>query len=97
MRYLLRTIILLLGLVTFAERAVADSHIYKLYVEGQSCPFCAYGLEDRLSKVIGVTGLRTNFREGVVVITTIAGFPLNEKAVLQAVNDAGFTPRKKRK
>ena len=35
-----------LALMLFAATAaLADSHVYKLYVDGLACPFCAYGVE----------------------------------------------------
>ncbi len=48
---------LVLALMSFAATtAVADSHVYKLYVDGLACPFCAYGVE---KKVGGLTGVET--------------------------------------
>ena len=37
--------------------AFADGHVYRLRVDGLACPFCAYGVEKKLSSVKGVEKL----------------------------------------
>ena len=39
-----------------ATAVLADSHVYKLYVDGLACPFCAYGVEKKVGGLDGVDG-----------------------------------------
>ena len=77
---------------------LADSPaMYELQVDGLSCPFCAYGIEKRLSQIEGVQSLQTDIGDGVVVVTMRPGISLAEDEARQAVEKAGFTLRGLRK
>ncbi len=95
MTTLLRRTGLALGLMLFlATTAYADAHVYKLYVDGLACPFCAYGVEKKVGDLAGVEKVDIEIEEGLVAVTLAAGATLDEAAAKQAVDDAGFSLRK---
>ena len=51
--------VLFAALVFSVAALAADKH-YVLGVDGLACPFCAYGIEKRLNKVDGVTGVEVD-------------------------------------
>ncbi len=86
---------LALGLMLFAATAaVADSHVYKLYVDGLACPFCAYGVEKKVGGLDGVEKVEIEIEDGIVAVTLAGGATLDEATAKQAVDEAGFTLRK---
>lgn len=86
---------LVLGLMVFAATAaLADSHVYKLYVDGLACPFCAYGVEKKVGGLDGVDKVQIDIDGGLVAVTLADGATLDEAAAKQAVDEAGFTLRK---
>ncbi|MBI4400302.1 MAG: heavy-metal-associated domain-containing protein [Nitrospirae bacterium] len=62
-------------------------------VDGASCPFCAFGLEKRLGRIEGVTGVRIEMKEGKAIVTVKKGATVSKHALRQAIEEAGFTPR----
>ncbi len=70
---------------------------YALEVDGLACPFCAYGIEKRLSAVDGVQNVETDIKSGLVIVSVEDGKPLTEATAKKAVEDAGFTLRGFRK
>lgn len=62
-------------------------------VDGASCPFCAFGLEKRLGRLDGVAQVRIEMKAGEAIVTVKRGAAVSEKALRQAVVEAGFTPR----
>lgn len=86
---------LALGLILFAATtALAETHAYKLYVDGLACPFCAYGVEKKVGGLEGVKGIEIEIDDGVVAVTMAAGARLDEATARQAIDEAGFTLRK---
>tara|TARA_R110001592_G_scaffold104699_2_gene294611 strand:- start:7603 stop:7908 length:306 start_codon:yes stop_codon:yes gene_type:complete len=66
---------------------------YQLEVDGLACPFCAYGIEKKLSQLDGVEQVETDVANGRVDVDMVDGQTLNEDQARQAVKDAGFTLR----
>jgi len=64
-----------------------------LLVDGMVCPFCAYGLEKRLTKLEAVDSLIVRISDGLVQIREKEGQELTEEAVRKEVEKAGFTLR----
>ena len=62
-------------------------------VDGLSCPFCAYGLEKRLSKVEGIQDVKIFVDEGRAELEAKQDGPVDLEEVEPAVRKAGFTPR----
>ncbi len=71
----------------------ADGHVYRLRVDGLACPFCAYGVERKLSSVKGVEKLTLDIDAGHVTVTMAPGAALDEAVARQAISEAGFTLR----
>lgn len=86
---------LALGLLLFATTAaIADAKVYKLYVDGLACPFCAYGIEKKISGLDGVEKIDIDIDTGLIAVTLANGASLNETTARQAVDEAGFSLRK---
>ena len=84
---------LTLALMLFASTAFAEPQTYKLQVDGLACPFCAFGIEKKLSELEGVDQLDTDIKAGVILLTMKDGVLLDETAAKKAVDRAGFTLR----
>lgn len=92
---LLKRIGLVIALtIAGATAAFADSHSYKLYVDGLACPFCAYGVEKQVGGLDNVVSIDILIDQGIVAVTMVPGTTLDEAKAKQAVSDAGFTLRK---
>ncbi len=85
-------IVITLALFLLLPLAYADS-TYSLGVDGLACPFCAYGIEKKLSAIEGVEKMEVDIRSGQVIVTMTEDASLSEDRARQAVNDAGFTLR----
>ncbi len=79
--------------IVLSTAAFAGGNQYALAVDGLACPFCAYGIEKRLSAIDGVESVETDVKSGQVVVTLAEGKTLSEEVARQAVEDAGFTLR----
>ena len=77
-----------------ATASLADSHVYKLYVDGLACPFCAYGVEKKVGGLDGVETVEIDIENGLVAVTLAAGAALDEATAKRAVDESGFTLRK---
>jgi mercuric ion binding protein len=93
MKKILQKTALTLVLILFAATAFAEPQTYKLQVDGLACPFCAFGIEKKLSEIEGVNQLDTDIKTGVILLTMKDGVLLDETAAKQAVDKAGFTLR----
>lgn len=82
--------LLAMGQKTPADRSARQIIIR---VDGASCPFCAFGLEKRLGRLEGVEDVRLEMKAGKVIVTLREGATVSEKALREAVDEAGFTPR----
>jgi len=65
----------------------------KLGVDGMSCPFCAFGIEKKISKLDAVKSLNVMLEKGFVEIFLKDNQPLAEPELREAVKKAGFTVR----
>lgn len=79
--------------VVLSTAAFAGGNQYALGVDGLACPFCAYGIEKKLSAIEGVENIETDVKSSQVVVTLADGKTLSEEVARQAVKDAGFTLR----
>lgn len=75
---------------TSSERT-ADATIA---VDGLTCPSCVYGFEDTLKRVDGVLRIETDLNTGRARVWYAPDTSPEMKALWDAVNDSGFTPRK---
>ena len=90
---IVRNMIMTLMLLLLMPVAHAGSAVYSLQVDGLACPFCAYGIEKKLSAIDGVEKIDVDIKEGQVIVTLADGASLSEDRARQAVKDAGFTLR----
>ena len=81
------------ALVVWGGSALGDGPVYRIRVDGLACPFCAYGIEKKLSSLKGVGKLAFDMEAGVVTVTMADGADLDEAVARQAVKQAGFTLR----
>jgi copper chaperone CopZ len=91
--YLARVSGVLLAALLIVTSAFAAGPSYRLKVDGLACPFCAYGIEKKLSTVPGVAGVQTSIKQGSVIVTMRDGVTLSQRAAQRAVSAAGFTLR----
>ena len=91
-RMMLRVFALLL--VALWTMPVWAGEVYKLYVDGLACPFCAYGVEKKVGGLDGVEKVDIEIEEGLVAVTLADGATLDEATASRAVDEAGFTLRK---
>ena len=82
-------ILFLFGIST----SLAQSDEVKVRVDGLSCPFCAYGLEKKLSEMDGVDSIFIDFEEGLVLMQVIDSQNISEEEIRTKIEEAGFTPR----
>jgi mercuric ion binding protein len=81
---------MLLFLIPVAQ---ASGPSYALQVDGLACPFCAYGIEKKLSSIEGVDDIQVDIKKGEVIVIMAEGVPLTEDLARKKVKDAGFTLR----
>ena len=93
-KFLQRTGLVLALMLFAATAAYANSHVYKLYVDGLACPFCAYGIEKKVGGLDGVEKVEIEIEDGLVAVTLADGATLDEATASRAVDEAGFTLRK---
>ncbi len=72
----------------FAQNSV------ELQVDGLACPFCAYGLEKKLSDLDGVDSIKIDIEKGMVTLIVQEDKTINEEVIKEKIKEAGFTPRK---
>lgn len=59
-------------------------------VLGMSCPFCAYGVEQKLQRLEGVEELTVELKSGVATLTLEEGADISNEKLVQTVKQAGF-------
>jgi mercuric ion binding protein len=86
-------LVVLTLILLWSSTSFAGGVHYQLEVDGLACPFCAYGIEKKLSQLDGVELVETDVANGRVDVEMADGQTLNEDQARQAVKDAGFTLR----
>ena len=84
-------------LETAKEILKSSANISLIYVKGLVCPSCAIGIRKNLSKMLGVD--RSRFKDGIdmdpetqlVTISLREGVSLDNKDLIELVEDAGYT------
>jgi len=93
LRFLLMTGLLLAAPVTSVFAQDASEPSATIAVDGLSCPFCAYGLEKHLKKIVGVEGVTINMKGGKAIVRLKPDVRVDDAALRTAVKKAGFTAR----
>lgn len=73
-----------------APPVAADTH-YVVEVDGLVCPFCEFTIEKNIGKLDGVKTVEANLKEGTIAVLVAEDKTLDEKALRQAITDAGFS------
>jgi copper chaperone len=89
----MKRIILISLLMFLSFGAFAANTQYLMRVDGLACPYCAYGIEKKLSAIDGVQEIDVDLNTGVVQVDVADGVVLEEAAMKQLFRDAGFTFR----
>ena len=89
----IRASIITLAILLAPLGANAASTAYSLQVDGLACPFCAYGIEKKLSSIKGVKDIKVDIKKGQVIVTMADGATLSENLAREKVKKAGFTLR----
>ena len=90
---ILRSILFPLFLGVATAGAQEAKPVYKVFVDGLSCPFCTYGIEKKFSQVQGVEKIDIDLKSGTTIITMATGKTLDETTAKETVKAAGFTLR----
>jgi len=90
---IIRHSVVALTLLFLIPIAQASGPSYALQVDGLACPFCAYGIEKKLSHIEGVDDIQVDIKKGEVIVIMAEGVPLAEDLARKKVKDAGFTLR----
>ncbi len=86
--------VFLMTAVAWSGAVLAASHVYRLYVDGLACPFCAYGVEKNILALKGVEKLDIDINGGFITVVMETGSTLDEGIAKRAVDDSGFTLRR---
>ena len=86
--------VFLIAAVAWSGAVLAASHVYRLYVDGLACPFCAYGVEKNILALDGVEKLDIDMAGSFITVVMETGSVLEEETAKQAVDDSGFTLRR---
>ena len=78
---------------TKAPDSSTDSTYVKMYVDGLACPFCAYGLEKKIKKIEGASGLFIEINEGYITFSVPNKKKPGEATLKKLVKEAGFKAR----
>lgn len=62
----------------------------QMKVLGLSCPFCAYGVEQKVTKLEGVENLEVVLESGIATITVEEGADISNETLRRTVDEAGF-------
>ena len=81
------TALFLLGSI----QAYAAGTQYEIQVNGLACPFCAYSIEKKFSKIDGVQNVNVELEAGKVFVDTADGVQLTEPQMIKLFKEAGFT------
>jgi len=85
--------VLIIVLIVLSVNAFADNTEYKMRVDGLACPYCAYGIEKKLTAIEGIEGIDVDLEKGLVIVVAADGVVLSEKKMEKLFQDSGFTFR----
>lgn len=62
----------------------------RVQILGMSCPFCAYGVEQKLKRLEGVEELDVDLAPGIATLTMEEDADVSNQKLKDTVDDAGF-------
>lgn len=83
---------LLVPAAAFAQEVEAETEPRRIEVTilGMSCPFCAYGVEQKLKRVEGVEDLEVDLKTGIATLILAEGADVSNATLKETVEEAGF-------
>ncbi len=88
-----KTLVPVIALLMWCASVLADGTQYRMRVDGMACPYCAYGIEKNLKKIVGVDQIDFDLDNGLVTVNVAEGVTLSDEQMTKLFNDAGFTFR----
>jgi copper chaperone CopZ len=73
-----------------AQDTDQDVRQIEVTILGMSCPFCAYGVQQKLARVEGVADLNVELSTGLATLTMEASSDASNDLLLEIVDEAGF-------
>ena len=71
-------------------QAEPEARQIQVTILGMSCPFCAYGVQQKLGKIEGVTELEVELSTGLATLTLEEDTDVPNDLLMETVEDAGF-------
>ncbi len=68
----------------------AEPRLIQVTILGMSCPFCAYGVQQKLQKLEGVTDLEVVLETGLATLTLEEDADISNEQLQETVKKAGF-------
>ncbi len=62
----------------------------EITILGMSCPFCAYGVQQKLQRLEGVEDLKVELSTGLATLTLEEGVDISNELLQETVKVAGF-------
>lgn len=72
------------------QEPAAEERVIQVKILGMSCPFCAYGVEQKLKKLEGVEDLEVQLKTGLATLTMAEGADIPNEELRKVVDQAGF-------
>jgi mercuric ion binding protein len=89
----MKSIVLLLAVITLAGIARADDVQYDIRVDGITCPFCVATSERALKKIAGVHAVGSDLEAGTIFVCADSQVTFTDAQLKQLFLDKGFTYR----
>lgn len=94
---LIKSLLLALGTIALAFPVLAGGLTQvEQTIFGMDCAPCAYGIEQGLKKLPGVTDVRVSLNEGRADVAFVANSSTTLESIRKVVRDNGFTPKSAR-
>ncbi len=71
-----------------------DPRQIEVTILGMSCPFCAYGVEQKLKRLAGVAELEVVLETGIATLRLEEGADISNELLQRTVKEAGFEAAK---
>ncbi len=89
----MKSIVLLLAVITLPGIARADDVQYDIRVDGITCPFCVATSERALKKIAGVHAVGSDLEAGTIFVCADSQVTFSDAQLKQLFLDKGFTYR----
>jgi copper chaperone CopZ len=77
---------------TAQDMATADDgpRVIEITILGMVCPFCSYGVQQKMKKVDGIADLDIDLDKGLATLTLADNGDASNELLIRTVKDAGF-------